>query len=461
MLSKAAEAALLKTLEEPPPHVVFVLATTDPQKVSDTIRSRTQHLQFHLLPASDLEAHVRWVADDAGLELTDAALRAVLRQGGGSARDTLSALELAAATGGTVDEATPLDEFVESLIDGDTARALTAIARSVQQGRDPRGLTEDIVRHLRDCFLSLMAPDVVQISADRLELLTEQSRRLGAAAIVRAMEVLGTMLVEMRHAPDPRLLVEVAFVRLTRPQLDASPESLAARVEQLERTLREGGGQVGVSPATTTRPSSPVTRNSSPATSASTSSPPDHAASVPGDSSPGGRARLGARAGRDATGGLPRPVEPDTSPVTQTPTDVPAPASAGDALQRLADVWTAQVLPALKPIVRALYSSLSPIGVRDGAFVLSASNEATVQRAEKDRSAVEAVSSKLAGGPVRLALVVANAKSDAPATPSADHEESAVIDHSELADVPPESVVSSVDLLTQAFPGSVLAESDD
>ncbi|HEX3087234.1 MAG TPA: DNA polymerase III subunit gamma/tau, partial [Ilumatobacteraceae bacterium] len=111
MLSKAAEATLLKTLEEPPPHVVFVLATTDPQKVSDTIRSRTQHLQFHLLPMDVLEEHIRWLADDAGIEVTDAAVQAVLRQGGGSARDTISALEVVAASGGDAPEATPLDEF--------------------------------------------------------------------------------------------------------------------------------------------------------------------------------------------------------------------------------------------------------------------------------------------------------------------------------------------------------------
>jgi DNA polymerase-3 subunit gamma/tau len=109
MLSKGASAALLKTLEEPPSHVVFVLATTDPEKVAETIRSRTQHLQFHLLPVDELEAHVRWVASDAGIDISDASINAVLRQGGGSARDTLSALELAAATGGMVDEVTPVD----------------------------------------------------------------------------------------------------------------------------------------------------------------------------------------------------------------------------------------------------------------------------------------------------------------------------------------------------------------
>ena len=123
MLSKPAEAALLKTLEEPPPHVVFVLATTDPQKVSETIRSRTQHLQFHLLPMDDLEAHVRWVIADANLTVSEDAIAHVLTHGGGSARDTLSALELVAAGGGEVDAEVSSDEFIEALIDHDPGRA--------------------------------------------------------------------------------------------------------------------------------------------------------------------------------------------------------------------------------------------------------------------------------------------------------------------------------------------------
>src|SRR6187397_1912396 len=117
MLSRPAEAALLKTLEEPPPHVVFVLATTDPQKVSETIRSRTQHLEFHLLPSNVLAEHVRWMIDDAGLTVEPEAIDAIVRQGGGSARDTISALELVAAAGGATPQGVPLDEFVESLIE--------------------------------------------------------------------------------------------------------------------------------------------------------------------------------------------------------------------------------------------------------------------------------------------------------------------------------------------------------
>src|SRR5690606_28128627 len=145
MLSKPAEAALLKTLEEPPSHVVFVLATTDPQKMSDTIRSRTQHLQFHLLPPDTLAEHIAWVAGDAGLDLPQEALDAALAQGGGSARDTLSALELLAATGGEVGEVVDLDEFLRAFAAHDTGQALTAMAHAVSVGRDPRTVTEELV----------------------------------------------------------------------------------------------------------------------------------------------------------------------------------------------------------------------------------------------------------------------------------------------------------------------------
>ena len=235
MLTKAAEAALLKTLEEPPPDVVFVLATTDPQKVSETIRSRTQHLQFHLLPMDVMESHIRWLASDAGIDLDDVALQSVLRQGGGSARDTVSALELVSASGGEPLDLVPLDEFVEAFIGHDPGQALAVVAHAVQQGRDPRTLADDIVRHLRDCFLSLMAPELVQLPTQRAAEVSELAQRLGAASIVRAMERLGQMLIEMRHAPDPRLLLEVALVQLTH---EASNTDLGVLLQRLERTHR-------------------------------------------------------------------------------------------------------------------------------------------------------------------------------------------------------------------------------
>ena len=239
MLSRAAEAALLKTLEEPPPHVVFVLATTDPQKMSDTIRSRTQHLQFHLLPSDTLAEHVRWVADDAGYELSQAALDAALAQGGGSARDTLSALELLASTGGEIGEVLDLDEFLSALTDRDAGRVLTAMGHAVAMGRDPRTVTEDILRHLRNAFLSLMAPELVVLPPDRVDAIAVQAQQLGAAGLVRAIERLGSALVDMRHAPDPRILVEVALVQLTHEEASSDTDALMTRIERLEQTVRQ------------------------------------------------------------------------------------------------------------------------------------------------------------------------------------------------------------------------------
>ncbi|MDX2378224.1 MAG: DNA polymerase III subunit gamma/tau, partial [Acidimicrobiia bacterium] len=239
MLSKGAEAALLKTLEEPPPHVVFVLATTDPQKVSDTIRSRTQHLQFHLLPADTLAEHVRWVIDDAGLTVSDDAIDDVLALGAGSARDTLSALELVASAGGERVESVSYDELVEAMIDRDPGRGLTMIAQAVSLGRDPRTLTEELIGFLRNGFLSLMAPDLVQLPSDRVGVVADLARRLGAAGLVRGIEVFGSALVEMRQAPDPRVLLDVAVVQLTAETVVADVTALLTRIDRLEQRVAD------------------------------------------------------------------------------------------------------------------------------------------------------------------------------------------------------------------------------
>ena len=240
MLSKAAEAALLKTLEEPPPHVVFVLATTDPQKMSDTIRSRTQHLQFHLLPADTLAEHVRWVAADAGLDVSEAAFEQALSRGGGSARDTLSALELVANTGDEGMDVVPLDEFVEAMIDRDSGRALTVVAHAISSGMDARTVTEELISFLRNGFLALMAPELVQVPSNRLDALAAQAQRLGAAGLVRGIELLGAALAEMRHAPDPRVLLDVATVQLT---ADSVSDDTAGLLDAPRAPRASGGGR--------------------------------------------------------------------------------------------------------------------------------------------------------------------------------------------------------------------------
>ena len=155
---------------------MFVLATTDPQKMSDTIRSRTQHLQFHL------RRPTRWPSTCAGSPptpastLSDAVLDQALRQGGGSARARLpSALELAASIGDDGVENVPLDEFVEAMIDRDPGRALTMVAHAIGIGRDPRTLTEELIGFMRNGFLCLMAPELVPVSGQHIDTVTEQA----------------------------------------------------------------------------------------------------------------------------------------------------------------------------------------------------------------------------------------------------------------------------------------------
>ncbi|MCB0043678.1 MAG: hypothetical protein KDE23_28520, partial [Caldilinea sp.] len=175
-----------------------------------------------------------------------------LVQGGGSARDTLSALELLANTGGDTSDVVDLDEFLAAIAERDAGRALTAMGHAVNLGRDPRTLTEQIVRHLRNAFLSIMAPELVVLPADQVDAIAQRAQQLGAATLVRAIEQLGSTLVEMRHAPDPRILVEVALVQLTHDEAGNDVDALLARIERLEQTvkqLRESGVSAGAAPA--------------------------------------------------------------------------------------------------------------------------------------------------------------------------------------------------------------------
>ncbi|HKH04566.1 MAG TPA: DNA polymerase III subunit gamma/tau [Acidimicrobiales bacterium] len=245
MLSQGAENALLKTLEEPPEHVVFVLATTDPQKVRPTIRSRTQHFEFHLLPPDVLADHVRNVIEWAGLDLGADAVDHVVRAGGGSARDTLSALDQVAALGEVVSETQPVEAIIDALCAHDAGAALVAVADALATGRDPRTLGEALIGSLRNAFLAVMGvADTHLAPADR-ERAAAVGDRLGAPGLTRALEVLGEALTELGRKPDPRIVVEVALVRLARPDTDRSLDAVLQRLDHVERGLASGAA-VGV-----------------------------------------------------------------------------------------------------------------------------------------------------------------------------------------------------------------------
>ncbi len=261
MLSQGAENALLKTLEEPPAHVVFVLATTDPQKVRPTIRSRTQHYEFHLLPPDILADHVRRVIADADLGIpadeVEHAVDHVLRVGGGSARDTLSALDQVAALGEVVDEVRPVDAVVDALCERDPGRVLVAVADALASGRDPRGLGESIIVALRDAFLAVMGAADEHLAPAERDRAARVGERMGAAGLTRALDVLGEALVELARKPDPRIVVEVALVRITQPSADRTLDAILDRLDRLERAAPSGGDR-GPAPAAPTASSGPA-----------------------------------------------------------------------------------------------------------------------------------------------------------------------------------------------------------
>ncbi|MGB1723439.1 MAG: ATP-binding protein, partial [Ilumatobacteraceae bacterium] len=436
MLGPGASAALLKVLEEPPSHVVFVLATTDPQRLKDTIRSRTQHLQFHLLPSDTLAEHLQWVAEDAGIEIDPSVIDAALEQGGGSARDSLSALELLAATGGDVSDHVDLDEFVAAFTDADTGRALAAVAHAVSMGHDPRTLTEHLLRHLRNLFLSLMAPELVQVRHDRLDELAGHARDLGAAGLVRAMERLGQALVEMRFAPDPRIMLEISLVQLTRDDSGDDNAALLARLERLERAVRDGASK----PA---EPSNPVD---------------------PGT----GKAVLGGRA-RRATETASAEASPAPAPA-DTPAPEPAPAPAEEAvadsgsggvvdLTRLNTVWEGSVRAGLKPLVRALFSAGEFVAVEPPATArFRAPNAAHGARCASHLDEVARALGQALG--LEVTIVLDDQPEVVAAPPAADDDPEEAIDPDELVNVPPSDVPTPVDSITRAFPGAQVVDKE-
>jgi DNA polymerase-3 subunit gamma/tau len=240
MLSSGAENALLKTLEEPPPHVVFVLCTTEPNKVVPTIRSRTQHLEFSLLSANQVGELIDYVTSDAGIEITAEDRQYVIRAGGGSARDTLSALDQVVAAGGAPQGGEHLEALFQALIDRDASQALASIDGALQAGRDAASIGTALLHELRIVFLAAMRADVSHLPEAERDRAITRAASMPPGRATRAIEVIGTSIIEMRQAPDPRVDLEVAVMRLTRADLDTDPAALIERLEAIEGQLTGG-----------------------------------------------------------------------------------------------------------------------------------------------------------------------------------------------------------------------------
>ena len=344
MLTPGAENALLKTLEEPPPHVVFVLCTTEPHKVAPTIRSRTQHLHFELLDADELESHVRAVAADAGLVVSDADVSYVLGAGGGSARDTLSALDAVAAAGRAPDGADVVTALLEAVATADTATALGSADAAARAGREPRILGEALLGRLRNAFLASVEAPLDHLPAAERAAAEDLAGRLRPRALTFALELLGESLVAMREAPDPRVDLDLALVRLTNPDVGLTLQSLAERVERLERGSAAGtagAASVGTPPrvATPRRESDP------------TGEAPERGRASRGGPAAGAWDALGqAKAPEPGSVSESRQAEPPSQPPVNTP-----------AVDTLAADTPAVDTPAARPVAsRSAGSSMSP-----------------------------------------------------------------------------------------------------
>ena len=281
-LTDAAWNALLKLIEEPPPHLLFVFCTTDLGKVIPTVRSRCQTFVFQRPRLSELVTLLRQVADGEGIEAQDSALSLIARGAHGSFRDAVSTLDqLAAATNGSVDaqavlqlvgavEEDSLLRLCDMVVDHDTAGALVFLEELAEQGQDLGRLVTDLLEHLRHLLLVQHmghVPESLPVTEETKELLRQQANQLPEPTVLRLIDLLAVAVDDMRRGADPRLPLELAIVKVTRPQADLSRESLAHRVELLESR----------------GPAAPLAREARPVEPASAATPVDEPVSEPPD----------------------------------------------------------------------------------------------------------------------------------------------------------------------------------
>lgn len=351
MLTTAAFNALLKTLEEPPAHVIFVLCTTDPQKILETILSRCQRFDFHRIGNEDIERRLAYVCEQEGFDYDDEALAIVARHAKGGMRDALSTLEQLSVFGnGAVhaDDARSLlgevsdqilGEFARAIADRDVAELYGLIRAQVEEGNDLLELTRDLVAHVRDVYVACVAgarAELFEGGSEQAEALAAEAAAFGehpADRLARVLTVLDDAALEMRGASDVRLVLEIACTRLARPEADLTIEALAERVARLEAMVANGTVPASVAAAQASAPaaSAPAVqqptlisgaRAAAPVASAAPAATSAHQGGMPWDrgaAAPAAQSALKSAAPAPA----PKPVTPAPQPVA-APAPVPA-----------------------------------------------------------------------------------------------------------------------------------------
>ncbi|TCB98883.1 DNA polymerase III subunit gamma and tau [Micromonospora zingiberis] len=330
MVSSAGFNALLKLVEEPPEYVKFIFATTEPEKVLGTIKSRTHHYPFRLIPPKVLRPYLEQLTQAEGVQVEPAVFPLVVRAGGGSARDSLSVLDQLIAGAGPdgvtyaraaallgVTDAALIDEMCDALAAGDGAAAYATVDRVAEAGHDPRRFASDLLERLRDLIVLQQVPDAVTKGLidgpdDQIERMTAQAQRLGPATLSRCADLVHDGLVEMRGTTAPRLLLELICARMLLPGVDDSAGGLLQRLERMERRLTLAG---------TDAP--PATADSAPSTAAPAvrTQPPAPPAAV--------AAPQAATAGEPAAPGAPTGVAAARAAAAGAGTREPAAGNAG------------------------------------------------------------------------------------------------------------------------------------
>ena len=364
MVTQQGFNALLKLVEEPPPHLKFIFATTEPEKVIATIRSRTHHYPFRLMPPSVMRDLTEEILNSEGVPFDPAVLPLVVRAGGGSARDTLSILDQLLAgsdeAGIRYDravsllgytDASLLDEIVGAFAAGDGAAVFRAVNRVIEGGHEPRRFATDMLDRFRDLIVLASVPDAIATGLldtppDRVEALTGQAERYGLAALTRAADIVSTGLDQMRGATSPRLLLELMCAQVLLPAAATDERSVLARLERLEAGAAPVGAQrpsvagagnahierTEVTPAP--QPSPPRVERPQPAAASPSSAPqaqPASAAPSAPAASPPTAAQPPAAAATPAHEAGSRPQPPASAPGQSPSAPTASPATASPA----------------------------------------------------------------------------------------------------------------------------------
>ncbi|WP_447522981.1 DNA polymerase III subunit gamma and tau [Salinibacterium sp. NYA9b] len=391
--------AMLKIVEEPPEHVKFIFATTEPDKVIGTIRSRTHHYPFRLVPPAQMLDYVQQLCESENVEVEPGVLPLVVRAGGGSVRDTLSLLDqlIAGSDTATVGyeravallgytHAELLDEVIDALGTGDAAAAFSSVDRVIQTGQDPRRFVEDLLERMRDLIVVAATADNAAsvlrgIPQDQLERMAQQAHTLGAAELSRAADVINAALSEMTGATSPRLHLELMIARILVPASDNTQRGALARVERLERRIGiEGDAPIAAAPAASAAPS----RAAAPASAAAPAERPG--AEAPRASAPETPAATSvAPAAAPAAASSP-PVPAASNTGLSAPA---APRTTPVSIQQVRDAWP-EILDVVENLKRTAWMvvfTAKPLELRDDKIlVLSFPSQRDVD-ALKQRSA--------------------------------------------------------------------------